>query len=211
MGYEKNTPEQYIQITDKLLKEAEHAAELQAGYRWLSPGSAKAEHGKLVLVDQVFEIRKIIYSQLHLLDGAAVFAVSIGSGIDNWSRKFFEEDEPLAGYIADLIGSEIAEALADWLEAKIAAHALELGTKHSNRYSPGYCDWSVAEQHKLFSLLPDNFCGVRLNNSGLMVPQKSISGIVGTGAKMKWREYPCDRCSLETCYKQIHKSHETAS
>ncbi|MCK7538940.1 MAG: hypothetical protein MZV63_52410 [Marinilabiliales bacterium] len=46
----------------------------------------------------------------------------------------------------------------------------------TNRFSPGYCGWDVAEQHKLFSFFKDNFCGITLTESALMNPVKSVSG-----------------------------------
>ena len=44
------------------------------------------------------------------------------------------------------------------------------GIPHTNRFSPGYCGWHVNEQKLLFSLLPDNVCGITLNSSALMYP-----------------------------------------
>ena len=57
----------------------------------------------------------------------------------------------------------------DRLERYVAPEGLRI----TNSYSPGYCGWNVSEQHALFSLLPEGFCGVRLCESGLMLPIKS--------------------------------------
>ena len=73
------------------------------------------------------------------------------------------------------------------------------GKKITNRYSPGYCGWDVAEQHKLFQLIPDNFCGVRLNESSLMNPEKSVSGIIGIGENVKYNPYTCRICDMKDC------------
>jgi hypothetical protein len=43
----------------------------------------------------------------------------------------------------------------------------------------------VAEQHKLFSLLPPGICGITLSDSALMHPIKSVSGITGIGKHCK--------------------------
>ncbi|MCK7517168.1 MAG: hypothetical protein MZV64_05325 [Ignavibacteriales bacterium] len=40
----------------------------------------------------------------------------------------------------------------------------ESGLKTTNRFSPGYCGWHVSEQHNLFRLVPDNYCGITLND-----------------------------------------------
>jgi hypothetical protein len=69
----------------------------------------------------------------------------------------------------------------------------------TNRYSPGYCNWSVSEQKLLFSFLPDGFCGIKLNDSALMTPIKSISGIIGIGQNVKMNEYNCNHCGVKDC------------
>jgi hypothetical protein len=76
---------------------------------------------------------------------------------------------------------------------------ISCGKKITNRYSPGYCGWDVAEQHKLFRLVPGNFCGIRLTESALMDPIKSISGIIGIGENVKFNKYTCNLCDFKNC------------
>jgi hypothetical protein len=78
------------------------------------------------------------------------------------------------------------------------------GMKITNRYSPGYCSWNVSEQKKLFSLLPEGCCGITLSASSLMSPIKSISGIIGMGRSVEFKEYVCEICSMKDCiFRQI--------
>jgi hypothetical protein len=80
------------------------------------------------------------------------------------------------------------------------------GMKITNRYSPGYCGWDVSEQHKLFRLIPDNFCGIRLTESALMDPVKSNSGIIGIGESVKMNPYTCSLCDLKECaYRKVRE------
>ena len=69
----------------------------------------------------------------------------------------------------------------------------------TNRYSPGYCNWDVSEQYKLFSFFPKEFCGIKLSDSALMQPIKSVSGIIGAGRQVQKREYRCGICSQKNC------------
>jgi hypothetical protein len=87
----------------------------------------------------------------------------------------------------------------DWLAARIEERAAAEGRKITNHYSPGYCGWNVAEQQRLFALLPPGFCGVRLTPSSLMVPIKSISGVIGLGPEVRKRDYECNVCEVEDC------------
>ena len=75
----------------------------------------------------------------------------------------------------------------------------QAGLKITNRYSPGYCGWDTREQHKLFSLLPENSCGIRLTESALMLPIKSVSGFIGVGANVRFNPYTCKMCDAEFC------------
>lgn len=65
------------------------------------------------------------------------------------------------------------------------------GMVTTNRFNPGYCGWDVTEQHKLFSLMADNYCGIRLTESALMDPVKSGSGFIGIGKSVKRVPYTC--------------------
>jgi len=114
------------------------------------------------------------------------------------------ERDFLKGYIYDVIGSEIVEAAADLLQNDLEKNMLGKGKKITNRYSPGYCSWDVAEQHKLFQLIPDNFCGIRLTPSALMNPVKSISGFIGIGKDVRNNPYTCRLCNQRDCvYRNI--------
>jgi len=71
--------------------------------------------------------------------------------------------------------------------------------KSPDLFSPGYCNWSMAEQQKLFSLLPPGFCGIQLSPSSLMHPIKSVSGIIGIGTSCKQKGYQCEWCNDKDC------------
>ena len=105
-------------------------------------------------------------------------------------------------FIVDTIGSEIAEKAADSLEIELQKIVQQNDWKITNRYSPGYCDWQVSEQQKLFSLLPEHFCGISLTESSLMIPIKSVSGIIGLGPDVKREEYQCSICDMKDCFRR---------
>ena len=141
---------------------------------------------KSVTIDNIiFQIKKIVYTQLKKSDSVALFLCTAGQEIGIRSRKAMQERDLLRGYIYDVVGSEIVEAAADLMQADLEKSMLDSGMKITNRYSPGYCGWDVAEQHKLFQLIPDNYCGIKLTPSALMDPVKSISGIIGIGKNVK--------------------------
>ena len=117
-----------------------------------------------------------------------------------------KERDFLKGYIYDVIGSEIVEAAADLMQADLEKTIVASGGKITNRYSPGYCGWDVDEQHKLFQLVPGNFCGIKLTASALMDPVKSISGIIGIGKNVRNNPYTCRMCNQKDClYRNVRE------
>lgn len=53
-------------------------------------------------------------------------------------------------FVADSIGSVIAEKAADCMELSLQKAIDERGWRHTNRFSPGYCGWHVSQQQMLF-------------------------------------------------------------
>ena len=135
----------------------------------------------------------------------AFFICTAGEGIGRRPQELLMGDDPVLGYVFDLLGSMIVESAADQLQLEIKRIALSEGLQITNRYSPGYCKWNVADQHKLFSFFPPNCCGIKLTDSALMHPIKSVSGIIGIGADVSFREYTCNLCNQVDCIQRNHQ------
>jgi hypothetical protein len=203
LGYNDNISNGLVDdLIDEYLIKAATYIHPQGGFRIFPEASFSLGKDWFEIDGVKFECGKIISSQLKKSSSAALFAVSIGSVIDGLIKKLNDENDLVAAYIVNTIGSEAAEQTAEIIEKMIAVEIKKNNWKHTNRLSPGYCEWSVAEQHKLFSLLPENFSGIKLTNSALMTPIKSISGIVGIGPNVEKKEYVCSICNLENCYRR---------
>ena len=206
MGYpDGKMNDGYSDILNELIDNARNIVSPECGYVILPQNRSSASMGVVTLDSVDFKTDKIVAGPLKKMSGAAILVGTVGPQFDIWSKETFASGDPLAGYMIDLLGSEIAESIADWLENRIVNYAAEQGMKCSNRYSPGYCGWSVAEQHKLFKFLPKDFCWIRLTESSLMKPHKSVSAIIGISSDIKRRDYPCDVCNVEHCYKNRDK------
>lgn len=174
----------------------------KGGFVILSDKKVKFETDKIRINGTTLECEKIISRYLRASESLAIMIVTIGSRLENLSKQFMDEGDLLKGYVADKAASELVEKTADLLEAELSEFTRQKHFKITNRYSPGYCGWSVNDQHKLFSFLPDNFCGVSLTDSALMLPIKSISAVVGIGKEVKKENYQCSICETEFCYKR---------
>jgi cobalamin-dependent methionine synthase I len=149
------------------------------------------------------ETGSIISGRLRGSTTLAVFLATIGPHLEEWSRELMAAGDVVRGFIVDALASETVEQAAEWLERKVADHMQPNGWSLTNRYSPGYCGWSVAEQQKLFSLLPQDFCGVKLTPSSLMLPIKSVSGVIGLGPNVKRDPSVCSICDMKDCFRRF--------
>ncbi len=212
MGYGNNAvPETITDIVDSLLSQAGEYTSIKGGFRIFPNGSVSIHPGTFKLQNVEFFTDKIIGKQLRKSTSITFLITTLGSKFDSWIKEYFNSGDPLSGYIADAIGSETVEKAADYFEELIVKETGKYKMGCTNRYSPGYCDWNVSEQHKLFSLLPANFCGIELSESALMNPIKSISAVIGIGVDCKKRNYQCSLCPINDCYKRNRTSEKIIS
>ena len=155
--------------------------------------------GTLRISGLSFESGKIIQKMLRNSEYYALFLVTAGPEPEILARSLLNEGNYLDGYIVDLVASTIVDLAADQVEDNIRQLMQVRGLQITNRYSPGYCSWNVDEQQKLFSLFPEECCGISLTETSLMNPIKSISGIIGIGAGVTYRDYSCELCSMPDC------------
>ena len=166
-------------------------------------GELNTEEKLLSVGGTTFSVGRIITSQLRGSVAYAFFVATSGTAFEALQRRLETEGDMLRVFIADSMGSVIAEKTADIMERWLQIYINAKGWKHTNRFSPGYCGWHVSEQQMLFSMLPEKDpCGVRLTDSSLMVPIKSVSGVTGLGREVKKLEYTCGLCNYAKCYKR---------
>jgi hypothetical protein len=200
LGYQQGESEETIRnLIADILKDAEQFCEIKAEYRIFREIKFHESEKNISINRQSFNIKKIVYGQLKKSASIAIFLCTAGDQLGIRSRKEMKEGDLLKGYIIDVIGSEIAESAVDLMQQTLEDKLVADGLRITNRFSPGYCGWNVAEQHKLFSLMPDNYCGIRLTESALMDPVKSVSGFIGIGEKVKRLPYTCSFCDMTDC------------
>ena len=203
LGYNVDTvPEPVMETIISILEQLPTKVRLQSGYKIFNPRKVNL-HGDYFIIDnRTFNCGKIIYSSLKNSDTISFLIVSIGEEIEKWSKHFMYNEEMLKGYLIDKIASELVEQLADKTQLLLEDELKELELNGTNRYSPGYCGWSVSDQQNLFSLLPPMFCGVTVNDTSMMKPIKSVSAVVGVGKSVEKKNYECSICEIDFCYKR---------
>lgn len=159
------------------------------------------EGNRVDIGDSVILQSRVIARLLRRCRKVAVFALTIGSNLEEMVAHLAEDGLVLQATVLDAIGSSAAEKMAYYVENMIRKIANAEGLTISRRFSPGYCDWDLSQQKMVFRALKDDSGGVRLTEGYLMVPQKSISGIVGISLAKNHIEayHPCDTCRKKNC------------
>ena len=193
MGYEQAVPDEAtVKETDIIIAEAKS---------FLRPRFSFFVQREL----PDFAIGKIIERQLKGAEAYAFFICTAGVEYEAFQERLKKEDDMVRVFIADALGSVIAEKAADQMELSLQENIDKLGWHHTNRFSPGYCGWHVSQQQLLFPLFKGETCGVKLTESSLMLPIKSVSGIIGLGPNVRHLDYTCGLCDFKQCYKRKKK------
>ena len=140
-------------------------------------------------------------------DGAVLLAATLGAEAESLIRRAAGRDMAEA-VILDAVGSAAIEAVCDNFCADLAA---ELAPRYlTDRFSPGYGDMPLSDQFALFRVLDvSRRIGVTLSDSALMIPQKSVTALIGVSERPQPRRgRGCGACGmLENCpYRKEGKS-----
>ena len=145
---------------------------------------------------------KVVSQLLRNCQKVALFVATIGDELEYVACRLAEDGLLLQSAVLDSIGSSAVEQAANFLHERIIDTAELQGLVASKRrFSPGYCDWNVDQQAQLFEALDAGSVGVELTETCLMLPRKSISGIVGIGSPENGIENynPCLVCDNTDC------------
>lgn len=200
MGIETEIiPEPYNEFIETEIREISGYQNIKGGYVISDKIEIDPSGETFVFEGEKFMAGKQVVNYLKKSEQLALFTCTAGEEVSIRSKRLMASGNLLEGYITDLFGSVIVEEAMSIIHEKITADLAAKGLKTTNRYSPGYCEWNVVEQHKLFGFFPAGFCGVRLTDSALMSPIKSVSGVIGIGKDVRFHKYVCNECTNLNC------------
>jgi len=189
-------------LFDAALAEGRRLMAPRAVIRWTPVTRMSAD--ALELEGQTLNIPRIgrLWGEI---EHVAVALCTIGEALERRVAELWEARElPLASML-DSVGSGAVESLAEYVNDVLCQQGLPT-LKITNRISPGYADWDVAEQPRLFALCPGERIGVILNAACVMTPGKSISLLAGAGPAARVDHYfnQCARCWMRDCaYRRV--------
>jgi hypothetical protein len=199
-------PPHFSDLIDHELYMASTLCDISGGYLLADSVLVDKVKHQITLGAVEFKVGKNISLYLQKAEKLALLLCTAGPGIEGRSHSLMREGNYPEGFILDTIGSIVADAAMDIIHESLLQDMKTLGLKVSNRYSPGYCSWDVSEQKKLFSFFPEKYAGIKLSESSLMNPIKSVSAIAGIGKDIKYHKYVCDSCTQADCvFRELKK------
>ena len=185
-------------LTDRHIESASKLIEPQ--YSCVIRDVDRVEEARVFLGDITFESR-VIAQLMRGCQKAAIFAVTIGGLLEMKVQQLAKAGRVLEAAVVDAVGSAAAEQAATVVQNRVREIANAQGLSISLRFSPGYCDWDIGQQTMIFRALNGRSAGIRLTDSCLMVPRKSVSGVIGMSAHGEDLEAwsPCRTCKQRNC------------
>jgi hypothetical protein len=137
---------------------------------------------------------------VHRLAGASqlvVGAFTIGQALSEQVSACFAEGNYSRAMILDAIGNSTLFRLCELFEGICETEATERGICSSGTLSPGDEGFGLESQKTLLAIAEADRCGIKLLESDLMLPIRSISMVAGLGKRVKkWsRSESCANCS----------------
>ena len=146
-------------------------------------------------------------------EALALFALTVGGEVSRRIEELFAENDFALGYMLDTVASLAADKAVEVCEASFMHDLVQRGMARPDyralSYSPGYCGWHLTGQKKLFQYLQPEKIDITLNDSCLMTPLKSVTGVLAAGRKeihLFETNYTCCRdCRTYSCRPRMKK------
>jgi len=153
----------------------------------------------LRIMNTDFRLSEILFNEMMRSEMTALFVCTAGNLYSDLSTQYNKDGDLIMSYIVDIAGNIAVRKIAYMIHCKLTEDVSIQGMKTTNYYCPGNCGWRINDQQKLFMLVNGDFSGIKLTADNLMQPLKSLSGIIGIGKHVFFRENTCELCGNKNC------------
>ncbi len=112
-------------------------------------------------------------------DYATLMATTIGHKLEDKVEELQGEGEITEAFALEMVGGWMADYMADRVDENIEREIKRKGYSRTMRYSPGYGDWPLEKQPEVLRLCEGDKIGIRLTETNIMIPRKSVSAVIG--------------------------------
>jgi hypothetical protein len=165
-------------LTDRHIDEALSLIHLQGATRRVP--IVDWQSGVIVLEDGIRLISENLAAFLQGCDEALVMSATAGEEIMAAIRHDLTTDDITRAVVFDATASEMADGALDWLMDYTRQALIREGKGLlTRRFSAGYGDFALENQHLFHTLLDLGKIGVRITPESLLIPEKSVTAITG--------------------------------
>lgn len=189
LGYGKNIPDENIgRLIDKCIAEVERQMQPKSVSRRYA---LKADGEFLEFAGMRVKSRSL-ERNLKGCTEVLLFAATLGNAVDRLLARYLKLDIAKAA-IVQAAAAEAIEAYCNACQLRLKEELAEEGFYLRPRFSPGYGDLSLEIQPEfLEALRTAKTVGILLSEGGVMIPEKSVTAIIGISALN-------ERCAPEGC------------
>ena len=133
-------------------------------------------------------------------DKCAVMAATLGIELES-RIAYYSRFNITKGLIMDACANTAIENLCNELQTQIMEEALKDNLHITNRYSPGYGDFSIEIQRDILNVLEAyKKIGISVTENSLLLPRKSVTALIGLTKIVNTEpNYKCIHCKNEDC------------
>ena len=126
-----------------------------------------------------------------------LLAATLGAETDTRIRRYSVTNIGKAA-ITQAVCAAMIESYCDDLECRIAGEQEGLYLK--SRFSPGYGDFSITHQKDILNFLEcGKRIGITLTDNFMMIPEKSVTAVIGLSKKQDGHKGKCGDCGNLQC------------
>lgn len=129
---------------------------------------------------------------------AVLMAVTLGQPVDRLISRL-QATSMSEAVVLDACASAATDMFCDHVENEVIQH-LNSGKFLTMRFSPGYGDVPLSESAKILEVLDTRRrIGLSTTASGMLLPIKSITAIMGIASEKRDRKRDCSLCGASGC------------
>ena len=197
----KNPNQNILQITEEEINRGYNLFKPQGIYRLIKIIDSTSREINLEN-GLTFEFPESIINQLKGANHLIIGVVTIGDFLEKRVSELFSQGEYLRALALDAVGSVAVEDFSQKVRNLARQEVIEQDFQTSRHFSPGYSGWDVSQQEVIFKIIPADKIGVKLTKGYMMLPQKSLSWVIGVGKKVSKsfsEDNYCKNCQFKPC------------
>lgn len=205
-GYHCNkaakTSEIILQTTREEIDQGYHLFEPKGIYSKVMIGNISLDR-RINLENGLFlEINNSMFDLLRESRYLAFGLSTIGNHLEEKVVELFAQNEYSKAIALDAVGTVAIKFLSNYIKSLVCQEAKEQNFQITKCFSPGSGDWDISQQTNIFQIIPIDKIGVKLTESYMMVPKKSLSWVMGLGKNIKIAykaDNSCQICQAIDC------------